>query len=137
MEIPVSAALVGRLAGATDLAPLVLHPRMQRLHVAGVMARLGLMERIRLSPEGMTIGEAQRLTRHMLATGHRVFVLTYHSPSLGVGNTPYVRNGEDLARFLDWLDQFYGFFASELGGRFGSWRDVRFGEAAPVSMAAQ
>ncbi|WP_165585636.1 glycosyltransferase [Roseococcus sp. SYP-B2431] len=137
MEIPVSAALVGHLSRATRLAPFVLQSRMQRLRVAGAMSHLGLMERIRLSPEGMTIEEAKRLARHMLAIGHRVFVLTYHSPSLAAGNTPYVRNGEDLARFLDWLDQFYGFFASELGGRFGSWRDVRFGEAAVVPMAAQ
>ncbi|WP_421994081.1 glycosyltransferase [Roseococcus sp.] len=136
MEIPVSATLVGRLSKVTRLAPAVLHPRAQRMHLAGAMSRLGLMERIRLSPEGMTIAEAQRLARHMLAAGHRVFVLTYHSPSLVPGNTPYVRNGEDLARFLDWLDQFYGFFASELGGRFGSWRDLRYGET-PLAMAAQ
>ncbi|MBS7812025.1 glycosyltransferase [Roseococcus pinisoli] len=137
MEIPVSAALVGRLSQATRVAPLVLHPRMQRMHVSGAMSRLGLMERIRLSPEGMTIDEARRLTRHMLAEGHRVFVVTYHTPSLVPGNTPYVRSAEDLTRFLVWLDEFYSFFSGEVGGRFGSWRDVRFGEAARVPMAAQ
>jgi len=137
MEIPVSAALVGRLSHATALAPLVFHPRAQRSHASGVMSRLGLMERIRLSPEGMTIEEAKRLTRHMLAEGHRVFVLTYHSPSLVPGNTPYVRTREDLARFLGWLDEFYAFFASEARGRSGSWRELRYGPMAKTAMAAQ
>lgn len=137
LEIPVSAALVGRLSRATRLAPWVFHPRAQRFHVSGAMSRLGLMERIRLSPEGMTIGEAKRLTRHMLAEGHRVFVLTYHSPSLVPGNTPYVRSQEDLARFLAWLDEFYAFFTGEAGGRCGSWRDLRYGTMAETAMAAQ
>jgi glycosyltransferase involved in cell wall biosynthesis len=137
MEIPVSAALVGRLSRATPLAPLVFHPQAQRCHVSGAMSRLGLMERIRLSPEGMTIGEAKRLTRHMLAEGHRAFVLTYHSPSLVPGNTPYVRTQEDLVRFLAWLDEFYAFFTGEAGGRCGSWRDLRYGAVAETAMAAQ
>ncbi|MDB5412179.1 MAG: hypothetical protein JWR10_514 [Rubritepida sp.] len=137
MEIPVSAALVGRLSHATGVAPLVFGKRMQRLRVAGALSRLGLMERIRLSPEGMTLDEAKRLTRHMLADGQRVFVLTYHSPSLVPGNTPYVRTDEDLKRFLGWLDEFYAFFAQEAGGRFGSWRDLRLGQPTTMALAAE
>jgi len=127
LEIPVSAALVGRLAdgGLRHLAPRLFTPGMARLRLAGALARLGVLERIRLSPEGMTIAEAKRLTRHMLAHGHRVFVLTYHSPSLVPGNTPYVRDAAGLDRFLAWLDDFYGFFREEAGGCFGRWQDVR------------
>lgn len=133
VEIPVSAALVGRLAGtrAERLAPWLLGPTGQRLRMGGALARLGLLERIRLSPEGMTLEEAKRLTRHMLAHGHRVFVLTYHSPSLAPGNTPYVRNAAQLERFLGWLDEFYTFFREEAGGRFGSWQEVRGQPSAP------
>jgi hypothetical protein len=89
------------------------------------LARLGAVERIRLTPEGIRIEEAKRLVRHMKAAGHRVFVLTYHSPSLEPGNTPYVRNQADLAAFLRWLEEFYDFFTSEIGGECVSWRDLR------------
>jgi glycosyltransferase involved in cell wall biosynthesis len=128
MEIPVSAALVGRFSrfGET-LAPMVFRPWPRPMPLAGAMSRLGLLERIRLTPEGMTIPEAKRLVRHMLAEGHRVFALTYHSPSLEPGNTPYVRTLAQRDRFLEWLDEFYTFFREEVGGRHGSWRDVRFG----------
>jgi hypothetical protein len=139
LEIPVSAALVGRLAGtrAEHLAPIMFGQTANRLHLTGALSHLGLVERIRLSPEGMTIDEAKRLVRHMIANGHRSFVLTYHSPSLAPGNTPYVRDGEQLARFLDWLDEFYTFFHEEIGGRSGSWRELRFPMPEVRTIAAQ
>jgi len=126
MEIPVSVSLVGRLAGrpGRHLAPWLFHPGAGRL--PGLAARLGLLERIRLTPEGMTLEEAKRLTRALHAAGHRVFVLTYHSPSLVPGNTPYVRNLAERDAFLDWLDGYYAFFREEIGGRNASWRDVRY-----------
>jgi glycosyltransferase involved in cell wall biosynthesis len=125
LEIPVSAALVGRLARqGPRVAPFVFSPLAERLGLPGAMSHFGALERIRLSPEGITIDEAKRLTRSMLADGHRVFVLTYHSPSLKPGNTPYVRTQRDLDRFVAWLDAYYAFFREEIGGRFGSWRDV-------------
>jgi peptidoglycan/xylan/chitin deacetylase (PgdA/CDA1 family) len=129
MEIPVTAALVGRLAGrhARRVAPILFHPRLASLHLPGIAARLGLLERIRLTPEGMNIEDAKRLTRALLARGQRVFVLTYHSPSLEPGNTPYVRSLEDRRRFLAWLDEYYSFFREEIGGRSARWQEVRFG----------
>lgn len=137
MEIPVSAALVGRLAGRNGqrLAPFLFHPNSQRLRLAGAAARLGMLERIRLTPEGMTIAEAKRLTRFLLAQGHRVFVLTYHSPSLAPGNTPYVRTVAQRERFLAWLDEYYAFFREEIGGRSATWREVRLGATSPLLTA--
>ncbi len=89
------------------------------------MARLRCLERIKLTPEAITIREAKRLVRHMLAHEHKVFVLTYHTPSMVPGNTPYVRTQEDLRRFLAWLDEFFDFFTRQVGGSCVSWRDVR------------
>lgn len=131
MEIPNSEAMVGHLAErfGPRLAPFVFNGIAERAGLAGAMARFSLLERIRLSPEGMTLDEAKRLVRHMLSVGHRVFVLTYHSPTLAPGNTPYTRTDDDVERFLAWLDAFYTFFREEAGGRMGSWRDVRFGNA--------
>ena len=139
MEIPVSAALVGRLARRHGqwLAPLVFHQRAQPFRLAGVTARLGLLERIRLTPEGMTIEEGKRLTRVLHAAGQRVFVLTYHSPSLEPGNTPYVRTVAQRERFLAWLDEYYSFFREEIGGRSATWQEVRFGPVAQASQAAR
>ena len=126
LEMPISVALVGR---AARLGPHVSNGLFNRVSegigLTAAVARLGLIERIRLTPEGIAIDEGKRLIRQMIADGQRVFVLTYHSPSLEPGGTPYVRTADDLARFLAWLEEFYDFFTKEIGGQCVSWRDVR------------
>jgi glycosyltransferase involved in cell wall biosynthesis len=127
LEMPGSAAIVGRLSDVRgDLLRRVVFSRLgEQIGIPSVMARLRCIERIKLTPEAITISEAKRLVRHMLAHDHKVFVLTYHTPSLVPGNTPYVRTQEDLRRFLAWLDEFFDFFTREVGGSCVSWRDVR------------
>ena len=56
----------------------------------------------------------------MLADGHRLFVIGYHSPSLQPGNTPFVRTAADLQRLLGWLEGYLEFFLGEIGGALGT-----------------
>jgi hypothetical protein len=126
LELPSTAGFVGRLTGAGETSRRTLFSGLgEALYGPALMARLGLLERIRLTPEGISIEEGKRLVRHMLNRGYRVFVLTYHTPSLLPGCTPYVRTQQDLVRFLGWLDEFYAFFIGELQGRPATWRKVR------------
>ena len=126
LELPVTAAIVGTAAGwPVGVTSRIVGRYSAAVGLPSVMSRLGALERIKLTPEGITIQEAKRLVGHMVGVGHKVFVLTYHSPSLEPGNTPYVRTAEDLARFLSWLDAFYDYFTREIGGVCASWRDVR------------
>lgn len=126
LELPIAAATVGRAADLSPpFAPALFRRAGEFAALRFPLARLGLLERIKLTPEGITVAEAQRLLRHMHAAGQRVFVLTYHTPSLEPGNTPYVRSNADLQRFLGWLDEVLDFFRSELGGRFATWDAVR------------
>jgi hypothetical protein len=89
---------------------------MRRLGVGGVCARLRLVERIRLSPEDYSEPEMRRLTRTLLDDGIRVFVFSFHSPSVMPGGTPYVRSQSDLERFLDKCRRYFTFFMRELNG---------------------
>jgi hypothetical protein len=118
LEIPLSIGYTGLLADTGLVArTLTMNERLKALHVPGILARLGLVERIALSPEGISFEEQRRLTRALLRKGHRVFSLTYHSPSLAPGNTPYVRNEADLSTFLHRIEQYLQFFTEEVGGR--------------------
>lgn len=117
LEIPVTTSVLGLARRASPaLTPLASTHLMNRLRVPGVMARLRLLDRIRLSPEGNTLAEAKRLTRFMASNGHKVFVISYHSPSLGIGHTQYVQSRADLDRFMGWLDGYLEFFFGEIGG---------------------
>ena len=118
LEVPMSVGYAGLLAGFPALArPLATHPFLKALHLPGVLARLRLIDRIVLTPEGITFDEQRRLTRAMLRRGHRVFSLTFHSPSLAPGSTPYVRDGAQLQSFLKRIEQYLAFFTGEIGGR--------------------
>lgn len=124
LELSISAGLVGRTELPLTLFPNLFDGLTKTLKLPAVLARLKLLERIKLTPEGIAIDEAKRLVRHMTAHGHKIFVLTYHSPSLEPGNTPYVRNEEELRRFLAWIDEFLDFFTTEIGGRCARWAEV-------------
>jgi hypothetical protein len=118
LEIPLSIGYTGLLAPAAPMARLLtMNERLKTLHVPGVLAHLGLVERIALTPEGISFKEQRRLTRALLRSGHRVFSFTYHSPSLAPGNTPYVRSAADLRAFLRRIEQYLDFFMGEIGGR--------------------
>jgi hypothetical protein len=118
LEIPLSCGFCGLLK---SLGP-TLFPRMSgragmRLHLPGVLARSRLLERIRLTPEGVDLAANIRLARSLYEQGCRIFSFTYHSPSLLPGMTPYVSSERELGIFLESMDRFFAFFRQELGGR--------------------
>lgn len=87
-----------------------LHPRAARVpHLPGFLSRAGLLEKIALTPEGVTADEALRGIDMALDDGFPLLVLSFHSPSLAVGNTPYVRNEADLDRLYDWFRRIYAY----------------------------
>jgi hypothetical protein len=118
LEIPMSVGYTGLLAGFPATArALTTHPFLKALRLPGVLSHLGLLDRVVLTPEGITFEEQRRLTRAMLRRGHRVFSLTFHSPSLAPGNTPYVRDPAQLRSFVERIERYLEFFMTEIGGR--------------------
>ena len=118
LQIPVTNGYTGLLA---DYGPRyfgsVSGPVKLKLHIPGVLSRLHILDRIRLSPEGIRATEMRRLTRHMLKQGHRLFSFTFHSPSLEPGNTPYVTTAAERDAFLANIEAYFDFFFGEAGGR--------------------
>jgi len=119
LEIPLTTGFTGPLAGPAERrARLFDSDAARRLHIPGILARLGLAERIRLSPEGHSVEEQCRLMATLAGRGQTLFTLAYHSPSLAPGHSPYVRTDADLAAFLANLEAVLRFFRDGLGGTF-------------------
>jgi hypothetical protein len=118
LEIPLSCGFCGhfRSLGPTWF-PRVSGRTGMRFRLPGLLARSGLLERIRLTPEGVDLAANIRLARSLYDQGCRIFSFTYHSPSLVPGMTPYVRSERELSQFLGAMDRFFSFFRKELGGR--------------------
>ena len=109
---------VGKMRSfAPLLSRLSESPLGLKLHAGSIFSRLDFYERIRLSPEGFSLEEMKRLTNSLIGQGEQVFTLSYHSPSLRVGGTPYVRDAQDLKALLQRLEDYFAFFFNELGGQ--------------------
>lgn len=99
MELPLTTVYWGLLRQLGGW----LHARMWRVpRLRGAFARFGLLERIPLTPEGVTVDEALRGIDIAIDEGLPVLVFSFHSPSLAPGFTPYVRSEDDLDAFYAW-----------------------------------
>lgn len=99
LELPLTTVYWGPLRQMGN----VIYPHLWRApSVRGALARTGLLERIPLTPEGVTPEEALRGVDIALDEGLPVLVFSFHSPSLAPGHTPYVRNDDDLDALYDW-----------------------------------
>ena len=108
IELPLSTAYVGALAGIGD----TFLPALTRGGLAaGLLSRSGLLQRIPLTPEGISAAHAIRAIDALLASGLKLLVFSFHSPTLAPGNTPYVHNEADLAGFYRWWDDVLGHLA--------------------------
>ncbi len=117
--IPNTSALVGHMPrlNLRLLSSAVMHVRLRGLKIPSVLSRLGLVERIALSPEGYSLNEMRRLTRDLFRAGQRLFVLRLHSPSVAPGHTPYVHDESQRRALLSTIGLYLDFFRQEFGGR--------------------
>jgi hypothetical protein len=108
LELPLSAAFTGLLRrwGTS------LYPASARLpHLRSLLSRTGLLTRVALTPEDMPLADALVATGHLLDEGAQVISISFHSPSVEPGHTPYVRTGAELAHFHAWWDGMFDFLA--------------------------
>lgn len=105
LEVPLTTGFVGLCHRWPDLHQL---RRLRR-----PLAAAGLLARVPLTPEGTPLREALTVIRHLLHDGVRLFSLSFHTPSVEIGHTPYVRDEADLTRFWRWWDGVFDLFARE------------------------
>lgn len=108
VELPLSTAYTGALGFMGD----AMQPALARGGLAaGLLSRSHLLQRIPLTPEGVSVAQAIRAIDTLLACGVKLLMFSFHSPTLSPGNTPYVRNEADLADFYRWWDAVLGHLA--------------------------
>jgi hypothetical protein len=104
-EVPLTAVYTGCMRRWARL------PRVAAAH--GLLARTGIIDRVPLTPEGVRLPDAINAIRRLLDDGHQLFSLSFHTPSVVPGHTPYVRDAEDLKRFWAWWDGVFALFDRE------------------------
>ena len=87
-----------------------LYPALSRSPaLRSLLARAAMLERIPLTPEGVTVKEAIHGIDIALDDGLPLLVLSFHSPSLESGHTPYVRDERGVEALYDWWRRVFAY----------------------------
>ncbi len=106
LELPVTSAYWGMLRRQGGMVRR-LQERFPSL--GRILSRLGMMERIALTPEGVSVEEAIRGIDMVIDDGIPVLTLSFHSPSLAPGHTPYVETAAEVEGIYDWFERVYAY----------------------------
>lgn len=120
LELPLTTTFWGMLRRQGE----AIYPRLWRAPaLRGLLARLGILERVPLTPEGVSVEEAIRGIDMALDDGAPLLVFSFHSPSLRPGDTPYVRTEADLDNLYNWWRRVFRYL-EQRGVKPSSVKDV-------------
>ena len=106
LELPLTTVFWGMLRRQGDW----LYPALRNMpNLRALLARLSLLERIPLTPEGVGVDGAICAIDIALDDGLPLLVFSFHSPSLRPGHTPWVRSEADLDDFYDWWRRIFAY----------------------------
>tara|TARA_R110000824_G_scaffold162204_2_gene337809 strand:- start:265 stop:1251 length:987 start_codon:yes stop_codon:yes gene_type:complete len=99
LEVPLTTVYSGIFRKQAGLAAAAMekYPLVNAL-----FSRSKMLERIPLTPEGVSARETKEAIDVALDDDLRLLVFSFHSPSLSPGHTPYVRTEAELDGFYDW-----------------------------------
>ena len=78
----------------------ILNSRLSRLHLLGLLDKVGILSLRWLSPELSSLKDMIQLIRKAIHRGTRLLNFSFHSNSLLPGKGPFVRTAADLEVFL-------------------------------------
>jgi hypothetical protein len=104
LELPVTSAYSGPLR---QFGPLIHRAQRHVPMFFSGFSRLNLLERIALTPEGVSGDEAIRGIDIALGSGLPVLVLSFHSPTLAPGHTPYAATEAKVEALYEWFAEVY------------------------------
>ncbi len=108
LEVPLTTTFLG---GLRHLGEPLFRLGARVPAVRALLNRSRALNRVALTPEGIPLDEALMALRLLLDGGTRLISISFHSPSVEPGHTPYVRDAADLKRFYAWFDGVFGFLA--------------------------
>jgi len=109
LELPVTSAYWGPLR---RLGPLIHRVQRHAPTFYSGFSRLRLLERIALTPEGVSAQEALRGVDLSVDAGLPVLVLSFHSPTLAPGHTPYAATEAQVEALYHWFEAVYARLAA-------------------------
>jgi len=102
MQIPATVGFLQKdFKKASRVFNMIKNTPLQKLRLLGILDRLGMNNKIQLSPENSTAEQMISLAKNMKDIGYPVLNMFFHSSTLTAGLTPFVQNSHDEIDFLD------------------------------------
>jgi hypothetical protein len=110
LEIPASVGfLQSNFARCHKIATFTHHPVLRNIHLPGILQRLGVLNKLWLSPEYTDAVSMIALARRLHKNGYPLLNLTFHSTSLRTGASPFVKNDQQKQEFIMRIEEFLRF----------------------------
>lgn len=104
LELPVTSSYSGPLR---RMGPMLQRVQRHMPTMFSGFSRFGLLERIALTPEGVSSAEAIRGIAIAVESNLPVLVLSFHSPTLAPGHTPYTKTEAGVDALYEWFTEIY------------------------------
>lgn len=116
LEVPVSFGFNwANFPMANGVYEALAHPSLKPLRFRGIAGRLGLLNKIKFSPEKNDAKALRQLANSYRSQNSPCLVMMFHSSSLVPGMSPYVTTPEDLKTFLETIDKTIDYCLNHLG----------------------
>ena len=88
------------------------------LHLPGIAARTGLVQRLSLSPEFTSAADMLAVSARLLEHGARYLHISWHTPSLKPGLSPFTATADDVQRLYASIEDYFDRLVSLTSFRF-------------------
>lgn len=95
-----------------------IYSQLTRSKIGSLSGRFLRIRRYRLSPEGFTFRQMKAVTESQLSIGQNEFIVSFHSPTVKPGLTPYTRSPADVEYFKQALTEYLQWFTKEMKGEY-------------------
>jgi len=92
-------------------------PLTSRLRLIGLLHRLGVLRRVKLSQETADAAQMRQLVDATLARGYPLLHMTFHSCIVRVGTSPYSQSERERDERNEWMAQTLAYVVRERGVR--------------------
>jgi hypothetical protein len=116
--IPHSAGFTGWLSRGGEKPAILKRKFLVQSRISSVFSLLGGFSQVILSPEGFSLRDMKALTRKLVKAGQETLVLSFHSPSIVAGNTPFSPTESDASVIYEKVKDYLSFYVDEIGGQF-------------------
>ncbi|MDG3088287.1 hypothetical protein P7F88_20315 [Vibrio hannami] len=84
--------------------------------ITRLLAKLVRIRKYRLSPEGFNLAQMKQVMESQIKIGQNEFILSFHSPSIKAGKTPYAETKNEADALANRTVDFVHWFINDAGG---------------------